>query len=143
MNEHSTDSSCSSWRYLAALFYDGILLFAVLFLATALILPFHDGEAIASGHFPFFLYLLTCCYLYFVWQWVHGGQTLGMRAWRIRVFDSTGAPLTWRRGTLRFLAAILSWLPLAAGFLWRLVDRDGRTLHDRLSGTRLVVVNPG
>lgn len=122
------------------MFYDGILLFAVLFLATAMILPFHDGEAIGSGNIVYILYLLFCSYLYFAWQWVHGGQTLGMRAWRIRVVALNDAPLTWRTAGRRFLASLFSWLILATGFLWRLFDRDGRTLHDRLSGTCLVSV---
>jgi uncharacterized RDD family membrane protein YckC len=39
---------------------------------------------------------------------------------------------------LRFLAAIVSWLPFGLGFWWQLWDRDGLTWHDRLSSTRLV-----
>ncbi|MEX2524607.1 MAG: RDD family protein [Gammaproteobacteria bacterium] len=135
-----TDTRCSPWRHAAAVLYDGILLFAVLFLATAMLLPFHDGEAIESGNILFFLYLLLCSYLYFAWQWVHGGQTLGMRAWHLKVIAVGDSPLTWHTASLRFVSSLLSWLLLGAGFLWRLFDRDGRTLHDRLSGTCLVSV---
>jgi uncharacterized RDD family membrane protein YckC len=67
---------------------------------------------------------------YFLWCWLRGGQTLAMRAWRIRLVDVTPA-----RALLRFVIAGL-FLPLS--ILWALVDRDRQFLHDRLAGTRLI-----
>ena len=129
-------------RRLAAIAYDACLLFAVLFVATALVLPFTGGQAVAPGNRLFFLYLLAVSYLYFAWFWTHGGQTLGMRAWHIRVRASDGGAVTWKRAALRFLVSLLSWGALGAGFLWAAFDARRRAWHDRLSHTTLESAAP-
>ena len=123
------------------MFYDSLLLFSILFVATLIILPLTSGRAIPP-HQPFYTaYLLLLSFLYFGWFWTHHGQTLGMRAWHVRIEQYNGAPVTWRLALLRFCAAILSWLPLGLGYLWMLVDRKRLTWHDRLSATLLVVAH--
>ena len=124
-------------RRLAAIAYDAFLLFALFFVATALVLPFTGGEAIAPGNETYLLYLLGVSYLYFSWCWTHGGQTLGMRAWHIRIRGVRGGPVPWRLATARFLAALLSWGACGAGFLWAALDAEHRSWHDRLSHTVL------
>lgn len=127
-------------RRLGAILYDSLLLFAVLFFATALVLPLTGGQAIAP-HNPFYTsYLFFVSFFFFAWFWTHGGQTLGMRAWRIRVQQRNGSPITWTQALLRFMTAIASWLLLGAGFLWALIDKEKMTWHDRYSQTMLVVV---
>lgn len=127
-------------RRLGAILYDSLLLFAVLFAATALVLPLTGGQSVAP-HNPFYTsYLFFVSFFFFAWFWTHGGQTLGMRAWRIRVQQRNGSPITWTQALLRFMTAIASWLLLGAGFLWALIDREKMTWHDRYSETVLVVV---
>jgi Predicted membrane protein/domain len=141
---HAFFESASLTRRLAAVIYDSLLLFAVLFVGTFPVLGLTDGQAVAPKNFLFTLYLLTLGFVFFGWFWTHGGQTLGMRAWRIRVQQCDGTPITWRQAAVRFCCAILSWLPLGAGFLWMLVDRDRLTWHDRCSDTRVIRVRePG
>ena len=127
-------------RRLAAIFYDSLLLFSVLFFATFPVLLLTRGHAVAPANPALQIYLLAIAFLYFAWPWIRGGQTLGMRAWGLRVVQANGARITWAQAALRFAGALLSWAALGAGFLWGLVDRDGLTWHDRLSGTRLVLV---
>ncbi|MGF1613794.1 MAG: RDD family protein [Gammaproteobacteria bacterium] len=129
-------------RRMAALFYDGLLLFAVIFFATLALLPFTGGRAIPPNELLYTGYLVAVSFLYFGWFWTHGGQTLGMRAWRIRVQRDDGGTVTWQLAFVRFCSAILSWLPLGAGYLWMLVDRRGLAWHDRWSGTVVVLVPP-
>ena len=126
-------------RRLAAICYDGLLLGAVLFAATAVLLPFTGGQAIRPQQPLYNLYLLAVGCVYFVWFWMHGGQTLGMRAWRLRLQCTDCRPLTWLRCWLRVLSAILSWTAFGLGFLWVLFDRQGWSWHDRISRTELVV----
>ncbi|MFA7097254.1 MAG: RDD family protein [Gammaproteobacteria bacterium] len=127
-------------RRLGAILYDSLLLLALLSVATALVLPLTGGEAIAPGNPLYTSYLFFVGFFFFAWFWIHGGQTLGMRAWRIRVQQRNGAPITWGQALLRFLVAIASWLLLGAGFLWALFDKERMTWHDRYSQTVLVVV---
>jgi uncharacterized RDD family membrane protein YckC len=127
-------------RRLAAIFYDTLLLFSVLFFATLLVLWLTGGRAIEPHHPLYTAYLLLIAFFYFAWSWLHGGQTLGMRAWRIRIQRSNGTSVSWRQALVRFVTALASWLPLGLGFLWALVDKDKMTWHDRLSKTVLVLV---
>ncbi|MDM8557788.1 RDD family protein [Candidatus Parabeggiatoa sp. HSG14] len=133
-------SPAGLFRYLAAIFYDSLLLLSVLFLAAALAYPFSQGQV----NFIFRIYLLIVCFFYFAWPWLHGGQTLGMKAWYIRLQATDGKVLTWRHVLLRFSMAIVSWSTLGIGVLWMLVDKQQRTWHDKVSNTclvRLVIIS--
>lgn len=129
------------FRRLAAAFYDVLLLAALSFIASGLWVAVNGGPITSDS--PLYplqqLSLLLVCLAFFAGFWMHGGQTLGMRAWRLRVTSTDGGPLTLNQAIIRFFAALLSWLPLGLGFLWALIDPQRRTWHDRLSSTRLVL----
>lgn len=127
---------------MGAILYDTFLLLAVLFFATAVILPFNAGQAFSSEQFLYPAYLVIVSYVFFAWFWIHGGQTLGMRAWKIRLYQIDGSQLDWRSAAIRFIAAGLSWFCLGLGFGWCLLDKQQRCWHDRISKTRMVIV-PG
>jgi uncharacterized RDD family membrane protein YckC len=139
----------SLWRRLGALLYDGILLSALLLLATAcLIIPY---DLLATRPYPHAdwlyrtllqLYLLAVIAGFYVYFWTHGGQTLGMRSWRVRVVRADGGPLNTGDALRRFAWAALSLLPLGLGLWWCLVDREHLAWHDRASGTRLLLARP-
>lgn len=128
------------FRRLAAIVYDALLLFAVLFFATALAILVNGGHTIRPPNPLLTSYLFIVSFFFFAGFWIHGGQTLGMRAWRIRVRRYDGRPITWWQALLRFLTAIVSWLALGAGFWWILIDRKKLAWHDRYSETELVIV---
>lgn len=128
------------WRLLALL-YDSLPVLALWIFASALILTLRGGVRIEpwSGAFwlqNLLLWLLTGGYA--VLSWRHGGQTLGMRPWRLRVVAADGGSPALSRLWLRYLAAHLSLLAGGLGFLWSGLDRDRRTWHDRWSRTALV-----
>ncbi len=129
--------SCGLFRRLAIIVYDSLLLLALLFLATALILPFNNGEAYASGQYLFPIYLLMVSFVFYGWFWTHGGQTLGMKAWKIKIQTINNQPVTWKHAFKRFLMAIFSWLFFGLGFVWQLIDKRRFTWHDRFSKTGL------
>lgn len=124
-------------RRLAACLYDGLVLAALEMLAGAAWVAL-SRAAVAPGDWRFRAYLLAVAALFFAGFWTRG-ETLGMRAWRLRILGPGGGPPSFGRALLRFLAALLSWAVLGLGFLWVLVDRDRLAWHDRLSGTRLVL----
>jgi len=132
--------SCGLFRRFAAISYDLLLLVALDFIATALVLVFTSGVAVDSSNTIFKLYLLLIAWLYFAWQWTHGGQTLGMRAWNIRLFTADNGTVSWPVATKRYLFALLSWLFVGAGYLWALFDPDKLAFHDRYSKSRLLIV---
>jgi uncharacterized RDD family membrane protein YckC len=125
-------------RQLAAMLYDSFLIFAVLFLASAIALVFNHGEAIESNAW-FSIYLLLTVFTFYAWFWKKSGQTLGMRVWKIRIVTDSGANPEWGVSYLRLLFALLSLLCFGLGYLWRLFKPY--TWHDRLSHTRIIYVS--
>ncbi len=143
------------WRRLAAMGYDVMLLTAVLAVAAVPVLVLRGGAIVPTDavHPAFHAYLYGVCMVFVCWFWTHGGQTLGMRAWRIRLRRGDGGPVGWRQAGARFVAAsfwILPWalfhqtlgLDLRAsaitGFVLLLITL-GLRWHDRLCGTELVM----
>ena len=120
-------------RRLAALGYELVLLFAVGFFAAWLFFFASGGRDATSGALRPALQVLILAFFaaYFLWCWLRGGQTLAMKAWRIRLVGVTPG-----KALLRLLLAALL-LPTGISILWVLVDPDGQFLHDRLAGTRL------
>ena len=126
------------FRRLAAQIYDLFLLLAVLFLATALLLPFTAGVAVTAQHILIYrIYLAVVSFFFYGWFWTHGGQTLGLRAWKIKVLTLDKKPISWQQAFLRFATASVSWGFFGLGCLWVLVDKNRRSWHDRLSKTAL------
>ena len=153
-------------RRLASMLYEGLLLFAVAFFATWTF-QFAAGTVQLEGWRRSLLqaFLLAVFAAYFLWCWLRGGQTLAMKAWRIRLVAPGRSRLPPRLALLRFVYAALlvgvflttiaaafqhrdPWLAFATfavsgiGLGWALVDRDRQFLHDRLAGTRLELVEP-
>lgn len=132
-------------RRLAAILYDSLLLSALWLAVATVFLAASDGRLAMPDRPLWLLYafratLLLVAFLFFGWFWTRGGQTLGMRAWRLKVVTDQGRSLTWLLALRRFSAAALSWAALGAGFWWAIFDREKRAWHDRLSGTHLVVL---
>jgi uncharacterized RDD family membrane protein YckC len=126
-------------RRIAAAFYDALLLAALLMLVT-LVLVAVQGQPLPPGNLVHRLILLGTAAVFFGGFWKHGGQTLGMRTWRIRVELRSGADVDWPVALLRFAAALLSLATVGLGFLWILVDPEKLAWHDRIAGTRVVVL---
>ena len=119
-------------RRLASMLYESILLFAIAFLAVWLF-QFAAGTPRIDGWRLHLLqlFVLTVFAAYFLWCWLRGGQTLAMKAWRIRLVQ-----VTPRKALLRFALALLL-VPTGIALLWAPLDRERQFLHDRLAGTRL------
>jgi len=140
-------TSPSLARRLGSLLYDSVLLFGVLMLAVSvLIIPY---DLLAARPYPhdealyrilMQLYLLAVIAAYYIFFWTRGGQTLGMRTWRIRVVRDDGGPLAVSDALRRFAWASLSLLPAGLGLWWSLLDSQRLAWHDRRSHTRLVLV---
>lgn len=122
-------------RRVMAFIYDCLLLVAILFIVTAAALTFNDGQAIHHPLYSAFMALIA--WLFFDWFWRHGGQTLGMRAWHLKLVDDTQAGLNRWRTLLRCITGTLLF-----GFTLLTVpfDRERRAIHDGLTRTRIIRV---
>ena len=133
-----TPEPASLKRRLASLVYEAMILVSLWIVAgfpfVALIQALEPQLARHLSQ----VYLFVVTGFYFVWFWLHGGQTLPMKTWRIRVEAETGAALTPRQAWLRYVLAVFSLACLGLGFLWALFDPERRFLHDRLAHSRIV-----
>jgi uncharacterized RDD family membrane protein YckC len=156
-------------RRLAAGFYDLLLVVALWFPATAIALAvFRNDRHLSEALYR--LYLLAVAFAFFGWFWTHGGQTLGMRAWRLRLIAGNGQPPGLYQAFVRYVSMLIPWLLVAlglefltfpaashawiyedilapvtflaafAGFIWPLLDRQHLAWHDRLSHSCLTVL---
>lgn len=126
-------------RRLASMAYESLLLFGVLvlsFMLPHLVLGMAFG--IVAPGWALIGHVFAVLGVYFIWCWHHGGQTLAMQTWKVRLTTPNGAQPTLARLALRYLLAWPSIIYLGAGVFWALFDRDRQFLHDRLAGTRLV-----
>ncbi len=128
--------SASLMRRAAAIFYDLLLLIGVLFAISAIAVWINKGQAVE--HPLYYLALLLATFVFYGWFWTHGGQTLGLRTWRLQVVDEHGGALGWHHALHRFAAAWVAFLPAALGFFWILFDRESLAVHDRLSKSRVI-----
>lgn len=128
------------WRRLAALVYDLLLIVAVLMIATMALLPFTHGQAIGSGNHLYQLYLFVLCYGFCTLFWRYSGQTLGMKAWKIRVVNQDLQTLSFSQASLRFLLAIPSFSLVGLGYLWQIIDKQNRTWYDLGTKTKVIRV---
>ena len=131
--------NASFLRRIAAMLYDALLVGALLFLATIPFIAARGGEPVERGeNLVYQVTLVIVIYAFFVGFWSGPGRTLGMQSWRLQLVNDRGEVPNLAQASLRFLASLLSWLPLGLGFLWQLWDRDKLTWHDRISHTRVV-----
>jgi uncharacterized RDD family membrane protein YckC len=113
--------------------YEAVLLFAVGFFAAWLFFFASGGQDATAGASRHLLQIFIALVFagYFMWCWLRGGQTLAMKAWRIRLVG-----VTPRKALLRFIIACVA-VPSGISIVWALFDRERQFLHDRLAGTRL------
>ncbi len=126
------------WRLLALL-YDLFPALALWFVVAAAFTLAH-GDAVRGGALGLleFAALWLVAGLYATWSWRRGGQTIGMRPWRLHLVAEGGGRPGWRALWLRYALGGVSLLAGGLGFWWAWLDRDRLTWHDRLSRTRLL-----
>jgi uncharacterized RDD family membrane protein YckC len=157
----TTDLICPLWRRLLALIYDLVAVLAIVMVVGLLCQLATGGRLITTGtqvHIAWWYQPLQALVVaaYFAVSWLRGGQTLGMRPWRIRVTTSHGTPLSIKQSLVRVIAAALPllllllapliglkptlWAMAGAWGLWfavALFDTRQRAVHDLAAGTEV------
>lgn len=127
-------------RRILCMIYDGLLLFAVLFVAGFAFIYLTDFPN-QPGLRPLLqIFLLALMAGYFCWFWCKSGQTLAMKTWRIKLQNRNGVLLSPTQALMRFALALVGVAMGGLTIVWALFDREQQFLHDRLTGNRLVSV---
>lgn len=135
----STESTPKFITRLACMLYEGLLLLAVLFFVAFIFLAL--TQAFKVPKLVFQIYLSLAVAGYFIWFWTHGGETLAMKTWRIRLVTTDGSTLSLWQALRRVALASLSLGLCGLGIIWALFDKDRQFWHDHMGGTRLIRVH--
>lgn len=142
--------------------YEALLLFGVVFIAGWIFDTLTQSRhALTLRHARQF-WLFAVIGAYFIFFWSRSGQTLAMKTWRLKLVTADLQKIPVARATVRYLLSWMWFLPamaidFAVGLkawpsvalivigmiLWAsttLLDRNRQFLHDRLAGTRLIVI---
>ena len=133
-------------RRLAALVYDGLILTALYILAgfvvVALIKASNNGEF--PGTLPAavsFSLMFVIAFFYYSDSWRRrNGQTIGMKAWGLKLINENNGPIQLSQCMLRIGVGFFSLILLGAGFFWMLIDKRQRNWHDMASLTRVIFI---
>jgi uncharacterized RDD family membrane protein YckC len=130
-------------RRFAALLYDALLLAALMLIFTTALVMLFVRAAIMPESAGAWAYLYRAALLaivigYYLLNWTRSGQTLGMRAWRLRAVDEAGQRMSAHAALLRFLYGVFAWAPAGLGVLWLYFDSQHLAVHDRWSRTRVI-----
>ena len=123
--------------------YESLLVFGVAFFAGLIFYALTGGGMSPRMRHGFQAYLFLVIGMYFVWFWRHGGHTLAMKTWKLRVVSSDGSGIGLGRAMARYAYAWLSLGLGGIGVVYALFDRERQFLHDRLAGTKIVMGNGG
>lgn len=137
-----TANTPSIGRHLACLLYELLVVVSVLLIGFLLPQIVLSGFGMPMAPKLMWLHVFVLLLAYFVWFWLHGGQTLPMKTWKLRLEDVSGAPLRPAQALLRYMAAWPSILCGGIGILWAVFDPERRFLHDRIAGSRIVCEVP-
>ncbi|MBT3711030.1 MAG: RDD family protein [Gammaproteobacteria bacterium] len=121
-------------RRFGAILYDTLQVIAVLMLVTLPLAFLELGQTAVHQSI-----LVLTIFAFFAKFWRHGGQTLGMKCWDIRIVSSNGQAITFTQCLLRIIAATASLLTLGLGYFWMLIDKEKLTWPDRFSETQLIM----
>lgn len=156
------------FKRLVVMVYDGLLLTAVLFFTSAVLmgllfllfkitapelffvelstdaasaqatLTTLSDTARLIGNVIVSINCLVASFIFYGWFWTHGGQTLGMKAWNLYLVHPDGKFINWQTAAIRYASAIVSWLFLGLGFSWILLNKHKKAWHDITSNAQLI-----
>lgn len=125
-------------RLLASMLYETLVVAAILLIGFLLPQIVLSGFGFMAPGKILWIHVFALLLVYFTWFWLHGGQTLAMKTWKLRIVNTDGGQLRPLQAVLRYLAAWPSIALFGIGILWALVDKDRQFLHDRIAGTRVI-----
>jgi len=134
--QNNSSSNSFIFRRLAAFLYDTLLLMAIFFVVTTIAIAFNNGKAIQN--YGFYLLLYAVGFLFFCWFWRHGGQTLGMQAWRLQLVNEHASQLTYKQCLKRYICgSFLFGITLVTAIF----NAEGKGLHDLWSNSKIIYKN--
>ncbi len=132
-------NNSSIWKHYAAFLYDIFPILGITILTTFITLLFRNGEAISPGTSWFRILISFEILFYYIYSWKIGGQTLGMRAWKLKIIPSDATTgMSWGNSFIRFIIGILSTATLGLGIVWKRFSKEKKSWMDICSQSRTI-----
>ncbi len=132
------------WRRFIALIYDVIIVASIIFVGTfiaiMLVSAIWGKQAMEEGllyeNNLFRVYLFSLWFGYYAVSWMRGGQTLGMKPWRMYVLDNKKNYIDFKQSLLRFSSGFLG-----LGLFLIPFHKEKKALQDIVSSSQTLVKN--
>ena len=129
------------WKHFASFLYDIFPLIGLFIVTSLIVAIIRKGDIVAQHTLWFDVLIFSEMILYYVYSWKLGGQTLGMRAWKIKIIPSDERlNLTWLQALIRFIIGVASTLLLGMGLFWKLVSKNNQSWMDLASRSKTINV---
>jgi uncharacterized RDD family membrane protein YckC len=129
----------SIWKHYAAFLYDLFPILGILLLTGFITLLFRNGEEVPPGTLWFNTLIAFEVLFYYIYSWKVGGQTLGMRAWKLKIVSDNSKPgMSWSHAIIRFIIGIVSTSTLGLGVLWKKFSTENKSWMDICSHSKTV-----
>ena len=125
-------------KYLAAIIYDLFLLFGLLLFITVMISFANNGNPPESNNILYRLALLSVIIFFYHYSWNKSGQTLGMKAWNVKLISQDNKAVSLKQSSARIILGIANICTLGLGFFWKYTNKSRLTLMDLFSKTQLI-----
>lgn len=136
----STYKPASLLRRLGALIYDIIILIALSFVISMFAIMINNGQAVPPNNFWLQSALVMSWLSFYCYFFTRGGQTIGMRAWKIKLQRVDGQAISLQLALIRCFLGATSLFFLGIGYIWILFDAQRKALHDRASDTQVLLI---
>ncbi|MBL4773655.1 MAG: RDD family protein [Alcanivoracaceae bacterium] len=123
------------WKHFSAFIYDLFPLVGIFILTSFIVLLFRKGENVEPFSAWFIVLIYSEIAFYYIYSWKKGGQTLGMRAWKMKIIpnQSNQTNISWTQAFMRFFIGVISTLFLGTGLFWKLFSKRKLSWMDIIS----------
>jgi uncharacterized RDD family membrane protein YckC len=127
------------WKHFAAFIYDVFPILGIFLLTSLFVALVRKGDIVEPHTFWFSFLIFFELAGYYIYSWKVGGQTLGMRAWKMKIIPNqvNQATLTWTQAFLRFMVGMVSFLLLGSGLFWKFFTKNNHSWMDNISHSQV------
>jgi len=119
------------WIRVGAYLIDAVILFIVDLIVG---LIFRNNQGLQS----LIELIVSLGYFVYFWSASGGGQTVGMRALKIKVVKTDGSQLDYGGAVLRYVGLLVSFIVIFIGVIWVAFDPNKQGWHDKIASTYVV-----
>jgi len=136
-------SKTPAWKHFAAFIYDIFPMLGIFIMTAFIVVLIRNGKAVEQHTLWFDALIVSEIMFYYMYSWKLGGQTLGMRAWKIKIIPNNNkqSTLTWTQTSMRFLTGIISTLLLGLGLFWKSFSKDQDSWMDKVSDSHCQIID--